>query len=142
MAEGTVELRSGAWAWHTMEVRDAGTDEGLVETYFWFRLHDSETSRMSFSWSGAFPEVDASAMALQARHPRERELRTPDGTTWRFYELSRPDISLGVHDFGGTPYAVFFRASDGRHGTAEMSLPDVCLGDATDEELLEIVGRS
>ena len=137
-ARGTVELRSGVWAWDTMEVLEGGAGE-VGRTTVFFQLHDSKRSRMRFTLPGAFPEVDESDIALRAKHPRERELRAPDGTTWRFYPLSRPP-SMSVGDFMGCPYSVLFRSSDGkRRGTAELPLPDMCLGDATDEELLEIV---
>ena len=95
---------------------------------------------MRFTLPGPFPEVDESDLALRAKHPHERVLRAPDGTTWRFYPLSRPPLSMSVADFVGTPCTVLFRSSDGRRrGTADFPLPDLCLGDATDEELLEIV---
>ncbi len=139
MAKGTIELRSGVWAWHTVEVREGGGGK-VDQTYFWFRLHDSEASRMHFRLSGAFPEADESGIALQAKHPRERELRAPDATTWLFYEVSRPPLGLSGGNSVGGPYSVLFHSSDGRRrGTAELPLPDLCLGDATDEELLEIV---
>ena len=137
MTKGSVELRSGVWAWRAIGVGDVGVEE-VDETYFFFRLRGSETSRMYFRWSGAFPEVDESAIALQARHPRERELRAPDGATWLFYEVSRPELSLAVSGaFPGTPYSVILHSSDGRRAVGELPL-DVCLGDATDEELLGI----
>ncbi len=96
---------------------------------------------MRFTLPGTFPEVvDDSGIALRAKHPHERELRAPDGTTWRFYPLTRGPLSLAVADFVGGSYAVLFRSSDGkRRGTGDLPLPDVYLGDATDEELLEIV---
>ncbi len=135
-AKGTVKLRSGVWAWETTEVREGGE---VDRTTFFFQLLASKRSRMRFTLPGAFPEVDESSVALRAKHPHERELRAPDGTTWRFYPLSRPP-SMSVGDFMGCPYSVLFRSSDGkRRGTAELPLPDLCLGDATDEELLEIV---
>jgi len=136
---GTVELRSGVWAWDTMEVLEGGGAE-VGRTTVLFQLHNSQSSRMRFTLPGAFPEVDESDIALRAKHPRERELRAPDGTTWRFYPLSRPPFSISVGDFMGGSYSVLFRSSDGkRRGTAELPLPDMWLGDATDEELLEIV---
>ena len=134
-AKGTVKLRSGVWAWETTEVREGGE----IRTTFFFQLLASKRSRMRFALPGAFPEVHESGIALQAKHPHERELRAPDGTTWRFYPLSRPP-SMSVGDFMGSSYSVLFRSSDGkRRGTGELPLPDMCLGDATDEELLEIV---
>ncbi len=138
-AEGTVELRSGVWAWDTMEVQEVG--RGKVDrTTFFFQHDESKRSRMRFTLPGAFPEVDESDIALRAKHPHERELRAPDGTTWRFYPLSRPLMSMSVGDFAGSSGTILFRSADGkRRGTGELPLPDMCLGDATDEELLEIV---
>ena len=134
-AKGTVKLRSGVWAWETTEVREGGE----VRTTFFFQLLASKRSRMRFTLPGAFPDVDESGIALRAKHPHERELRAPDGTTWRFYPLSRQPLSMSVGDFLGSG-TVLFRSSDGRRrGTGELPLPDMCLGDATDEELLEIV---
>ncbi len=136
-AKGTIELRSGVWAWDIEEVRESG-DGDADRTTFFFQLLASKRSRMRFTLPGAFPEVDESDIALRAKHPRERELRAPDGTTWRFYPLSRPP-SMSVGDFVGSG-TILFRSSDGkRRGTGELPLPDMCLGDATDEELLEIV---
>ncbi len=89
---------------------------------------------MRFTLPGAFPEVDESRVALRIKHPHERELRAPEGTTWRFYPLSRRPLSMSVGDFVGSG-TILFRSSDGRRrGTGE--LPDMCLGDATDAELL------
>ena len=136
-AKGTVKLRSGVWAWETTEVREGGE---VDRTTFFFQLLASKRSRMRFTLPGAFPEVDESSVALRAKHPHERELLAPDGRTWRFYLLSRRPLSMSVDDFVGTPCTVIFRSSDGkRRGTAELPLPDMCLGDATDEELVEIV---
>ncbi len=138
-AEGTVELRSGVWAWGTVEVREGGGGK-VDRTTFWFQLHDSKRSRMRFTLPGPFPEVDESDLALRAKYPLERELRAPDGTTWRFYPLSRPPLMMSVDDFTGSPCSVRVHSSGGqRRGTAELPRPDLCLGDATDEELLEIV---
>ncbi len=135
-AKGTVKLRSGVWAWETTEVREGGE----VRTTFFFQLLASKRSRMRFTLPGAFPEVDESRVALRVKHPHERELRAPEGTTWRFYPLSRRPLSMSVGDFVDSPCSIIFRSSDGkRRGTAELPLPDLCLGDATDEELLEIV---
>ena len=95
---------------------------------------------MRFTLPGAFPEVDESSVALRAEHPHERELRASDGRIWRFYPLSRRPLSMSVGDFVDSPCTVIFRSSDGqRRGTGELPRPDLCLGDATDEELLEIV---
>ncbi len=137
-AKGTVELRSGVWAWDIVEVREAGGEE-VDRTTFFFQHDASKRSRMRFTLPGAFPEVDESGVALRAKHPHERELRAPDGTTWRFYPLSRQPLSMSVGDFVGSSGTILFRSSDGRRrGTGELPLPDMCLGDATDEELLEI----
>ena len=136
--EGSIELRSGVWTWRSLELLEGGGGE-VVETWFWFQLRDSETSRMRFEWSGAFPDVDESLVALQARHPLERELRDPDGVTWLFYYASRPGLSMAVGNWAGAPYSVLFRSSDGGQGTADLPQLELCLGDATDEELLEIV---
>ncbi len=95
---------------------------------------------MRFTLPGAFPEVDESDIAPRTKHPHERELRAPDGTTWRFYPLSRPPLMMSVDDFTGSPCSVHVHSSDGRRrATGELPLPDMCLGDATDEELVEIV---
>ena len=137
-ANGTVELRSGVWAWDIVEVREDGGGE-VDRTTFFFQLRDSERSRMRFTLPGALPQVDESRIALRAKHPGERELRAPDGTTWRFYPLTRRPLSLAVGDFVGSSDAILLRSSDGkRRGTADLPLPDMYLGDATDKELLEL----
>ncbi len=138
-AKGTVELRSGVWAWDTMEVPE-GEGEEVGRTTFFFQRDESKRSRMRFTLPGGFPDVDESSVALRAKQPHERELRAPEGTTWRFYPLNRQPLSMSVGDFVDSPCTVLFRSSDGkRRGTGELPLPDLSLGDATDEELLEIV---
>ena len=138
MANGTIRLRSGEWAWHTMELRDGETQE-IERIYVWFRLKGAEGSRMKVRLGPTEKTLGEKFLDPWARHPRERQILDESGTRWAFVELGLPLVTMGVSkDYRGEPYCVIFYSKDGRHGTGE--LPKDCgLGEATDEELLSLI---
>ncbi len=139
MANGTIRLRSGEWAWHTMELRHGETQE-VRQVYYWFYLTGAEGSRMYVQVGPGADTIEQDLLMLYARHPKEREVLDESGTKWTFIQLGRSALAMGVSmEYRAEPYSVLFHSQEGRHRTGD--LPMGCgLGDATDEELLSMTG--
>jgi len=141
MTRGVLQLRSGRWSWTVLEVRDLPSNR--VETrYISFRLAGRQESHMRLQIPGGLSEIDETVLQSSARHPDSRYLVDDNDEHWEVYPFDRAGVGPigGPGDFEMPPCEVVFRSNEGGHGRSWLP-PDCGLGEATDDELLEIVDR-
>jgi hypothetical protein len=141
MVSGTIRLRSGEWAWRVFQAHDAETLE-VVWSSCQLHLLDAQESRMQVRLGPGETMVDEEFLLRAASHPSDRDIVDASALGWTFIELNRPMVTMGVGpDPQEGPSKVLFFCQDGRCGVDE--LPSRCgLGEATDEELLELIQRA
>lgn len=160
MRTGTLELRSGQWAWelarrggHT-EASSAGVRESAMgeaepapedlaedDTGLRLTLADPEDPRVQMSRelpAGDDPGDEAALRDL-AREPDERTVVDEEGEMWRFVPVERPPAAEAEAGFDRPARKVRFSKAAGAPEEVARLPEDRTLGEATRNELLALV---
>lgn len=161
MRTGTLELPSGRWRWELAdrggrtEPSSAGVRESAMgdaepaaedpsedDPALRLTLEDPEDPRMQMSRElGARrdPEGDAEIRDL-AREPDERTVVDGEGELWRFVPVERPPAAEVDTGFDRPPRKVRFSRAAGAPEAVARLPEGRTLGEATREELLDLLG--
>lgn len=124
---GYVKLRSGTWHWYAATISDVGEAETVAGVLFW--RHDRPESTMSrIVQTSAGSTIELKDMIAEyAQQPHTRLVQDEDGMIWK--ATTAPGARRAVVRAPGCQPRV-------------IEVPDLGLGDLTDEELVEkIRGR-
>ena len=124
---GTIDLRSGKWSWNVIVVRYLPSQE-VSNRYVFLHLEDCPGSRMHILF-GPREEVNSENVRIASRFPHERELFDRRNQRWTFFPVRMESDQPGV----------VFHSDKNENGYGDLP-SSVSLGEATDSELLEIVG--
>ncbi len=136
---GQIELPSGIWTWHRLNLMDCSTQE-LERVVIALKLEGTPNSRMRLELEPFEGEVDPSLIAELAHDPRSRDVDV-DGEPWEIFTRSRPGFALGVgRELPPEPYQVIYHSRLSPPGMGQLP-PGVGLGDVTDDQLRDIIRR-
>jgi hypothetical protein len=125
--DGNLDLRSGNWRWNVIEVKHMPSGE-VSNRYISLHLEKHPGSHMHVIL-GPEEQVDSENLKVVSRHPHQRELVDPESKRWTFFPVRMKSDRPGV----------VFHSDMNECGYGDLpSL--VSLGEATDSELLQIVG--